>query len=367
MPITSASAMRSDNIFIAGKAVTGESFLGRSKQLTTLEIDFCREGNHRNLSILGPHMIGKSSIVNRFMERLCKQDKTIVVYKSMEGDKDASEFFYELSINLINAISKYKLHDSRSIAVRLQDADLDERCETLKKDWGKKINFQNVLARLGELSYQTYLIIDEFDNAENLFTDRSYFGQISSLCDTPRYHTTGILVSRRPLYRIEKLLANRNSTFNGKFEEFPVIGFSPDDMDDFWAVLAQYDIFPDNPSGLKQKLNYYAGAHPYLLCMYGKDLAQLSINGVTVSAHTVGDLRIRNKRAIEDYYCLVIERMKADGFYQEIVDNIINPSRSANSLEKYGYLTQLESGAFIAFCEDFTEYIKQEYTSNRQL
>ena len=273
--------MREDNIFIAGGAVTGESFFGRSDQLTELERDFCRGTAHRSLSVVGPNKIGKSSLFNRFIERhLKKLPNTVIVELSMEAYANVSNFLEELSQRLHQKISE-KMSEGL-----ISDDVLKTRLQTLIDEWDKcrtiyhysepptfKHLFENVLERLCELSWQTFLIIDEFDNAETLFNacngNFNYYGLVRDFGNRPSHGVTCILISRRRLYRIERLSDENkhNSTFHGAFDDYLLGCFNDADIEDFWGGLSNYEIHPGVP-GLQEQLNYYAGAHPYLLSLW---------------------------------------------------------------------------------------------------
>ena len=361
-----ASAMRKDNVFQASNIVIGESFFGRSEELLELERLLCKGKNHRRgISVIGAHKIGKSSLINRFIERhLRRLDKTVIVNTTMQGISSACDFLHELSLRLGRAISE--------ISAISNDNTLKSRQQALDEAWTQRVEhqsepsqfkfyFESVLERLTELSWQTFLIIDEFDNAETLFQDSRYFGLVRDFSYQPQHGTTTILISRRQLHKIERLPNSRNSTFNGAFENFPIRGFSEDDMDDFWGGLSQYEIFKDTAPDLEEQLKHYAGTHPYLLCIYGKRMAQMAISETPLGQISVRKIRQFEGDTIDEYYKTVVVRLKEDEHFAKVMEVLSHSNAKMDDaetafLEKTGYLQKL-NGTYISFCQDFTEYL----------
>ena len=86
--------MRKTNRFLAGPQVSGDSFFGRRSELDRLgewmfgAIPCC------GLSIVGPHRIGKSSLVAQVLREHAGQENVLVIRMNMAEYPDAASFWY---------------------------------------------------------------------------------------------------------------------------------------------------------------------------------------------------------------------------------------------------------------------------------
>ena len=86
--------MRKTNRFQAGPQVSGDSFFGRRNELDRLGEWMFGASPCYGLSIVGPHRIGKSSLVAQVLRENAGQDNVLVVRMNMAEYPDACSFWY---------------------------------------------------------------------------------------------------------------------------------------------------------------------------------------------------------------------------------------------------------------------------------
>lgn len=355
--------MRQDNIFVAGTGVTGESFFGRRVELARLKQQVCAaSGYQKGLSITGPKHIGKSSLVQKLIdEEISMMDRTLLVQITMETSASAANFFYELALLLRQAAAPAAAEDD-ALREQLDRLTRLDPVSPTRDYTDYTMGLRWVLERLKALSWRLILVIDEFDRAMSLFDQPCYFGLLRSISSLPSNSLTVILLSRRQTYMIERCPNEHASIFHGAFDTFPVKEFSEDDLYDFWAALAEYDIFADEP--LERALQHYAGAHPYLLSFYGNRMVRRAAAGLPVTAETIAEINRDERAWFERFYEDLKRRLEDDGHLEKLVGYLLGPSISvtaadAQVLNSMGYLTGQEDGGCCAFCPDFTEYLRK--------
>ena len=216
--------MRKTNRFLAGPQVSGDSFFGRRSELDRLgewmfgAIPCC------GLSIVGPHRIGKSSLVAQVLREHAGQENVLVIRMNMAEYPDAASFWYIFAEELENGLRKKGIWDD----------DLERAREKLECVAAKANNWYirmrqpliNMLSRTRAQGLRVLWVLDEFDAARWVLDEKCYFQFIRTLSsETDRYNMTTILISRSPVAEIERS-ADGISTFHGVFATFPLYGFN---------------------------------------------------------------------------------------------------------------------------------------------
>ena len=193
--------MKKKNIFTVGPPAQGESFFGRTKEIKKLEDEIFT--NKGVIHLVGAPRIGKSSLVNKVVEKNRKKSKKIICISiDMSPCMDAYEFWVStLAGKTADALSEADLLENfREYCKKIESISAtDER-------WYAKFcrNFGRLLKKIKEEKLRVVLIIDEFDAAERLFGGESYYySLLRSIFYETSYSVNGVLVSRRRLHLFE--------------------------------------------------------------------------------------------------------------------------------------------------------------------
>lgn len=356
--------MRKTNRFLAGPQVSGDSFFGRRSELDRLgewmfgAIPCC------GLSIVGPHRIGKSSLVAQVLREHAGQENVLVIRMNMAEYPDAASFWYIFAEELENGLRKKGIWDD----------DLERAREKLECVAAKANNWYirmrqpliNMLSRTRAQGLRVLWVLDEFDAARWVLDEKCYFQFIRTLSsETDRYNMTTILISRSPVAEIERS-ADGISTFHGVFATFPLYGFNDQDMDEFYGAMTDYDIFPDGE--MKRRLEYYCGRIPYLLSMFARELVEDQMQQRKVDADRVEEIFARRLRSdIEDFYETLRNRFQEDHQLEAMLGALFGPmtldeQRNVSVLEQRGYLSEDENG-YYSMTRDFTVYLELQQTN----
>lgn len=357
--------MRKDNVFRFGGEVSGESFFGRTAILQELVKNVRPGSGCQAVSVIGLNRIGKSSLVKRLIQQeFDGKPEIIVLQTSMERNTCANEFWNELLCMLEEELSINKICDEeiQRVFVRLAEISLeDSRWYT-----NFKLGLRTILICLKKHGYRVVLVIDEFDQARELFKNNyGGIGLIRNLASSSELPTTVITLSRRRLYMIEGKMTKFTSTLEGVFDSKYVVAFDDADMDCYLDALSWYDIYPEEDEALMQKLTELAGRQPYLLCLYGNRMADYAISGAEVTADTVEQIHKDDYgRNIVSYYDSVYHRMKEDGYADKLLGILMNVMYGVREsdvevLQGCGYLTQGEDGWYL-LSREFTRYFLEQ-------
>ena len=356
--------MRKDNVFQIGKEATGESFIGRKTEIQSIAQRAYAKGIYRSLSMVGLTRVGKSSIIMNAIDEAELQKFGIIYVKIVLCEFDDYISFWKNVIWQIQekvvcnfGISDARMNESfKKAAQCLADEESSSMIHSCIK---------TILKHLKIYGIPVLMVIDEFDWARVLFHKQSYFETLRTIASSADFMVNIILVSRRSLYVIEECTPE-NSTFHGVFEPMTVNVFSEEDMDEYFAVLSQYDIRLDEKE--KNLLLHYCGHIPYLLSLFGHDMVECKLAGDNISIQKI--LRKRYTVLIK-YYGDIRKQIEYDHLTDSLRAVVGKPPAGCRMddqmpLLDMGIIQECE-GEYIAVCRHFTECFLEQDKKDRTI
>lgn len=348
-----------NNIFKIGKEATGESFLGRRKELRYFEKILYDNNKPGNISLVGHTLIGKSSLMQELVQLHCNTRDTITIFLCMAEYQNAFQFFNAFWSYLEMGLHRLQKWDDKFEGY----FQILNRLDMQTNSWYNTVNLKikAILEGIKQSSLKVVLIIDGFDDSPKVFNDTSYFQFMRTIYSSAGFSVGGVLISRRRLDMIEHN-ANGISSFHGVFDEYILTGFDDDSMDEFYAALSQYNIFLDDPP--KERLMYYCGRIPYLYCMFANHFVNDGMENIT--SESIDNVFFSNLPQINRYYNDLLHRIREDGQLDELTKILFmrlpktEHDRIFKTMEARGYLyhdTYMEEDTYYAFCRDFMVYL----------
>lgn len=355
--------MRKTNRFLAGPQVSGDSFFGRRSELDRLGEWMFGAAPCCGLSIVGPHRIGKSSLVAQVLREHAGQENVLVIRMNVGECPDVTAFWYMFVEELEAALRQKGIWDES-----LEKARTKLECLTNgDKNWYMRMRqpLISILSRTWEHGLRVLWVLDEFDAARWVLDGRCYFQFIRTLSsELDQRKMTTVLISRSPVAEIEHS-ADGISSFHGVFPSFTLYGFNDQDMAEFYGALTDYDIFPDGE--MKARLEYYCGRIPFLLSMFARELVEDRMQQREVDAARVDEIFARRLRGdIEDFYKTLHNRFQEDRQLEAMLGALFGPmtlaeQRNVSVLEQRGYLCK-DGNGYYAMTRDFTVYLETQQT-----
>ena len=356
--------MRKTNRFQAGPQVSGDSFFGRRNELDRLGEWMFGASPCYGLSIVGPHRIGKSSLVAQVLREHAGQSNVLVIRMNVGEWPNVTAFWYVFVEEMEAALRQKGIWDETLEKAR-------EKLECLvngDENWYLHMRqpLITMLSKTREHGMRVLWVLDEFDAARWVLDEKCYFQFIRTLSsETDRYNMTTVLISRSPVAEIERS-ADGISTFHGVFATFTLYGFNDQDMEEFYGALTDYDIFPDDE--MRNRLEYYCGRIPFLLSMFAREMVEDQLQRREVDAARVDEIFARRLRGdMEDFYKTLHNRFQEDRQLEAMLGALFGPmtlaeQRNVSVLEQRGYLSRGENG-YYAMTRDFTVYLELQQTN----
>lgn len=351
--------MRRDNLFVAGPQASGEAFLGRHPEQALLGDMLFGSYPCHGLSLVGPRRIGKSSLAAKVLQDHPDPANVAVVKMCMAEYTSAFDFWTSFAAALAEALRRRDLLDetpARAAAAleALQQADAN---------WYRRLMqpLKTLLESAASHGLRTLWVVDEFDAAAWVLDGKHHYQLLRTIAsDTGVYNTTTVLISRSPIAQIER----RNdgiSTLHGVFREVVLHGFSDEDMTEYYGALGEYDIFLP-PEGCA-RLEHFAGRTPYLLSMFGQELADLAISQKPADTAAIDAVFAQMLPQINQYYEDLVRNFTADNQMEALLDAVFGPhirarQRAIDALYHMDYLRVDAAGQYYALSEDFTVYLR---------
>ena len=352
-----------ENIFNIGGQVTGESFIGRKKELKDFRRQFVESHTSRCVySIVGLARSGKTSLVKNIFEGYVPKE---VFYHYEDLSLDSN--YYSIWFNVCNSLrvfledvdyqnpeqQKYLDKVKKQLGTIL-DVEVEPPIDSGGMPWNKfHCTILDVFKILKKLNIRSILIFDEFDAAQRTFKlGTSQFMLFRTLFADPNMSVSAVCVSRRKIETVEGQ-SYQSSTLSNVMNFYPLQGFNDDDMAEYYQVLLdKYQITVNDQ--IKNKIDFYAGRFPYLLSIIGHELAELPDK----KKINVDDIFISKCHAIEKYYESCLEQLERDGYIPKIVPFVIGPKygvchNDAQILENLGYLSVTSDGRYQCLCPNF--------------
>ena len=352
-----------ENIFNIGGQVTGESFIGRKKELEDFRRQFVEPHTSRCVySIVGLARSGKTSLVKNIFEGYVPKE-VFYHYEDLSLDStyysiwfnvcDSLRFFLEYVDYSEPEQQKY-LNKVKIQLSTILDVEVESPIDYGGMPWNKfQRTILDVFRTLKKLNIRSILIFDEFDAAQRTFKlGTSQFMLFRTLFADPNMSVSAVCVSRRKIETVEGQ-SYQSSTLSNVMNFYPLQGFNDDDMAEYYQVLLdKYQITVNDQ--IKNKIDFYAGRFPYLLSIIGHELAELPDK----KKINVDDIFISKCHAIEKYYESCLEQLERDGYIPKIVPFVIGPKygvchNDAQILENLGYLSVTSDGRYQCLCPNF--------------
>ena len=366
--------MEKHNIFVVGPEVSGESMIGYNYHLDYL-VDVIKNTS-TNISVTGLKRSGKTSLVKEAIRRIEAETEKIIFLKiDLAKYKLFSEFLSKILKSLKRQVKKRtSLSDNEEIIEKIQQLEDMSTDEFMFREDLSDL-FLDICDQDDE--YKIVLMIDEFDEAVNIFKDTSDYELLRNWASDGDMRFSLLLVSRRQVYMIEKRNFN-NSTFHGIINSYAIKGFENEDIDAYFRVLKDYEI-ELSPEQIK-RIRYYAGKSPYVWSMFGYCIVE-SKRKNSEKEIDIDEIFI-DKKAVDlnDHFKAVYHNLTTDNIYNEKISQemssvdklsavIFGPKlgitwEDINILKILGYLDETQEG-YYSVSGYFTEYIKNKYSSTK--
>ena len=262
------------NIFIEGKIARGDSFIGRKDLLSELMRLWNDSNGNISRSIVGLNRMGKSSLIDRFCEKVKKQDSKVIciqyTFKNDTWSQIIQFIMYKIFTEYTDQCDPYikKIcEDTLNIDLSCNKFYLNEN---IVDD-----NYKRILERMGKIGQKYLFVIDEFDAAKVCWKDKGRY--FECLRDSVQKTGANFIISRRPLENIE-MDSYGNSCFHNVFPEIHVCSFNKEkDMPEYYNVLEnRYGIKLDEEE--RKDVEKYTGFCPNFLAALGGKLVSSVIN-----------------------------------------------------------------------------------------
>ncbi|HTY45592.1 MAG TPA: hypothetical protein VMD52_06350 [Patescibacteria group bacterium] len=248
------------------------TFVGRKDYLGILEkrIRDLKDGYRQNIAIIGDEMVGKTSIIFRFLNKFC-DNRIITLYFETRPESTVSFARRFISVLLYNFLSHsaIPLQEDLGFLMRVSSKYIPVTIERINLileglDKRKKNNLFGDLLSLCESIYQEtskscVVIFDEFLNLESL--DAKHLYKEWSRLLISQKHTMYIIISSMK-YRTKNVLAKDLSLLFGNFE---VITIEPFDIPASGEYLEQRLAGVTLEPGLKNFIMHLTGGYPFYL------------------------------------------------------------------------------------------------------
>lgn len=338
-----------------GNIVYGNRFIGRHESLRTIENRVIRPKEPGNLAIIGDYRIGKSSLVYQaVMER--RDDlisrRLIPIWINLATYNQVSSFFQSLVTCSYNELEELgRLTDDIIYA--------EKRALEDKLSWSESYaRIQRYFEKIRRSGISMLFILDEFDNARNLFKENiSGFQGLRELSYRPEWRINFITVSRRSLRDIE-LQTKAISTFDLIFHKHYLSMFNEMDMQEYFTRLSSVGI--DVTPEIQERVVFYCGKHPYLLDMLGFEVVEHFRDSHSVDI----DKSARHiEKSLIDYYERVLSVLSEDDSLKKLLQILFGPvinvqQKDVEEFLRYGLIHLAEKDLYTAFSVHFYDYLR---------
>ena len=345
-----------------GQIVRGDRFIGRQKIIDNVE-----KAVHtpRNLTIVGMHSIGKSSLVEKVImraENRFTENKILPIFLNLPDYENREAFFISLVTKCADKMEQILNSPPNQIQVLV---------ETLRKYLGQeyvewitlKETFEQFFSQsFNEYEYKVIFIVDEFDSACDLFEGEAPFSLLRQLGHRrDDYGVVFVLISRRSLAVIENATGSR-SGYASVFHPQYLGLFEEEEFEVYFNWFESLNI--KLSSEHKKRVRFYCGAHPYLLEMLGNSIITEYIkNSKVVDVDKAADaIRLDISKFYRDVTGLLTDAELLDILLRILFEPTIEVTRSdAEELLAYGFLIKDKQGHYRAYSEHFCDYLSEQH------
>lgn len=335
-----------------GKIVRGERFIGRGQIIGVVESRIIQPTNPGNLAIVGVHRIGKSSLVYKTIieQRAKLTGKGILpIWRGLSSYDQSSEFFRSLVDEYVS-----EMEDLGWLTERIQRSA--NRALESNASWDRIKRFFKDVQNTG---YGVIFILDEFDDARNLFKGETAFQRLRELADYPDYRLSLVLTSRRNIRDVE-LSAGSSSPFHNIFQVQRLGMFNDEDLEIYFSLFSSIGIQITETT--REHILSYCGGHPYLLEMLGWEIVERFRHNQEqeIDVDTAANAILQS---VFEHYDDVIRLLREDGMLNKLLQILFGPvidvkQTDVTELQNYGLLQPAENGTYTTYSEHFHNYLK---------
>ena len=335
-----------------GRIVMGERFIGRKNIINVIEGRIIQPQKPGNLSIIGVHRIGKSSLAYKTIME--KKDKLIAkgilpIWIGLASYTHSAAFFRALVTKCVSEMRRLNwLSDEVQRLAKLA-------LETLQTEdgWDEITEF---FFEVRETGYGTLFILDEFDHARHIFKGDTAFQRLRDLADYPDYRLSLVLTSRRKIGDIERL-AGSNSPFHNIFQVQRLSMFNDEDLETYFSLFSSKDIEISQDN--REQMLFYCGGHPYLLEMLGCEIVERFCQHQEIDVDKAADTI---SQSVFEHYDDMIRLLREEDTLNKLIQILFGPVidvklTDATGLQNYGLIKKTEKG-YVAYSEHFHDYLK---------
>lgn len=327
----------------AGVIVHKDRFYGRKNDLEQLKRRIIDPEEPQNTAIFGLPRIGKSSLVYKAVldnKDILISKKTIPIRIDLSDLKKGENLFEKMKQESIIALKELGIYNSS-----LERKEVKNNIELFFK-----------IVKL-ELKFNLLFILDEFDSSTYIFKDdKANFSKLRNLTDSPDSRVYYIIISRRPIWQIEKTTVN-GSTLNGVFpKQIYLKTFDNEDLSDFFQKFLDININLKDDE--KDFFRNKCGGHPFLQEILAYQLVEDYFEN---NKYDLEKIALNTRREFIDQYNHFIQIMKDhkrfDAFLQILFGPVYNATEDDfNHLLSYDLIKE-EKNNITTFSNDFYNYL----------
>ncbi|MBI4981674.1 MAG: hypothetical protein HZC15_00775 [Candidatus Omnitrophica bacterium] len=254
--------------------MTKELFFNRDAYLQILEkrISGLKEGYRQNIAIIGDELVGKTSIIFKFLNKFY-DNKTIILYVEARHESSASFANRFIGILLYNFLANSNMYLKEDLDYLKQKASkfipkttekIENILNSLKKRKRKDV-FTELLSLCESINQETgkfcVVVFDEFQNLENIGFGDIYF-EWSKLLLVQK-NTMHIIISSQK-HKTKAILAKQLSLLFGNFEIINVEPFDAKTSEKYIEEKLKLTK-PGVSQGIKNFIIHFTGGFPFYL------------------------------------------------------------------------------------------------------
>jgi hypothetical protein len=337
-----------------GGIVSQNKFVGRKTEIKQIHKRVLGE-TFGNLAIMGLPRIGKSSlawnsiIVNK--NELIKNN-ILPIWIPLGELSNLNELFDEVLTNTCEIVNK------NEIAVLEELKEIRRNFIEALSNLEKRRYVKKFLRLINDNFYRLIIIIDEFDNAENIFNlqDFQFLREISYNLETK---IAIITISRKTVQELEPDNGSL-SNFYQIFDELRLKLFSDEDLINYWQRIRDLGIIVS--TDYMNNTQNYSGKHPYLLDLINYNIFN-EIEQTNINLDEIFNLTLENlKLKLYNEYESILKLMENEHLDSKLVQLIIGPvydinQRDVEKLLKYSLVEIISETEYSSFADFFTKYL----------
>lgn len=320
-----------------GGIVRGERFVGRAKELQTIEQRVMGSA-YGNLAIMGLPRIGKSSLAwQGIMEKkeALLESKTIPIFFQTGSCDDSLSFFRQMVSLLDDEVSmtcedeRYEKFAAKVLPIIKSENDPTEFTLALQK-------YFKLIKKLG---YKVIYILDEFDSLQSFFTIAN-FQLLRELSYNPETKLCLVTCSRKTIQEIEAK-NGAISNFYGTFSEIRLGMYDDESMAQYWERVSTTFL----PSEEYKKLaEFYVGRHPFLLDYFNDFCLQRGLADDIENTNLLEEIRLN----LLNHFNTIQDTLRHEDLLNKAIQLVLGPAFDVTKLEeekllKYNFIKVVDN------------------------